>query len=73
MAAIVKELQTPAQPHSETYDTLMKVSWNFDYEGQVAKLDDLYQRAKENQWNAADLDWNTPIDPSSPIIPIEPQ
>ena len=46
----------------------MKVSWNFDYESQVAKLDDLYNRAKENQWNAADLDWDTPIDPSSPLI-----
>lgn len=46
----------------------MKVSWNFDYESQVAKLDDLYNRAKENQWNATDLDWDTPIDPSSPLI-----
>jgi hypothetical protein len=46
----------------------MKVSWNFDYESQVEKLDDLYNRAKENQWNAADLDWDTPIDPSSPLI-----
>ena len=68
MAAIVKEAQTPQTPYSETYDTLMKVSWNFDYEGQVAKLDDLYQRAKENQWNAAELEWDTPIDPSNPII-----
>ncbi len=46
----------------------MKVSWNFDYESQVEKLDDLYNRAKENQWNATDLNWDTPIDPSSPLI-----
>jgi esterase/lipase superfamily enzyme len=49
----------------------MQVSWNFDYQGQVAKLDDLYNRAKENQWNAADLAWDTPIDPSNPIIAPE--
>jgi len=57
-----------ASPVSETYSTLMNVAWNFDYQGAVAKLDDLYHRAKENQWNAADLDWDTPIDPSNPIV-----
>ena len=55
-------------PVSETYSTLMNVAWNFDYQGAVAKLDDLYNRAKENQWNAAELDWDTPIDPSNPIV-----
>ncbi|MCH8142495.1 MAG: ferritin-like domain-containing protein [Proteobacteria bacterium] len=65
MAAVTRDAPTPT---SETYETLMKVSWNFDYESQVEKLDDLYNRAKENQWNAADLDWDTPIDPSSPLI-----
>jgi len=60
--------QTSLPPAKHTYDTLMQVSWNFDYESPVAKLDDLYARAKENQWNAAELAWDTPIDPSSPII-----
>jgi hypothetical protein len=70
MAAVVKH--TPPEPaRSGTYETLMQVSWNFDYEGQVAKLDDLYHRAKENQWNAAELAWDTPIDPSNPIIAPE--
>ena len=55
-------------PISETYATLMEVAWNFDYQGAVAKLDDLYHRAKENQWDAADLDWDAPIDPSNPIV-----
>lgn len=63
--------QNATTPTSETYETLMKVAWNFDYESQVAKLDDLYNRAKENQWNAADLEWDTPIDPSSPLIASE--
>jgi len=65
MAAVTRDAPTPT---SETYETLMKVSWNFDYESQVEKLDDLYNRAKENQWNATDLNWDTPIDPSSPLI-----
>ena len=55
-------------PVSETYSTLMNVAWNFDYQSGVAKLDDLYNRAKENQWNADDLAWDTPIDPSNPIV-----
>lgn len=63
--------QTALPPHKHTYDTLMKVSWNFDYESPIAKLDDLYARAKENQWNAAELAWDTPIDPSNPIIAME--
>ena len=65
----------PAQdnpyPLSETYETLMQVAWNFDYEGAVDKLDDLYHRAKDSQWNAAELEWDTPIDPSNPIIAAE--
>jgi len=64
-------LQDSPQKYSETYETLMRVAWNFDYESSVAKLDDLYNRAKNNQWNAADLDWDTPIDPSNPIISKE--
>lgn len=68
MATVSQDVSTPV---SETYETLMKVAWNFDYEGQVAKLDDLYNRAKENQWNASDLAWDTAIDPSSPIIAPE--
>ncbi len=55
-------------PLPETYKTPMQVSWNFDYDAGVDKLDDLYRRAKTNQWNSDDLEWDTPIDPSNPII-----
>ncbi len=54
--------------HSDTYETLMQVAWNFDYGSAIEKLDDLYNRAKDNQWNAAELEWDTPIDPSNPIV-----
>jgi len=68
MVAVPKSTSTVC---SETYETAMQVSWNFDYEGEVAKVDDLYERAKDNQWNASELDWDTPIDPSNPIIAPE--
>ena len=66
MAANPKELIRESTVHS--YKTLMDVSWNFDYEAGVPKIEDLYKRAKDNQWNADHLKWDTPIDPSNPII-----
>ncbi len=60
--------QTSLPSRLHTYDTPMKVSWNFDYESPIARLGDLYERAKENQWNVSDLAWDTAIDPSNPII-----
>lgn len=53
---------------SMAYKAPMDVSWNFDYESAVEKVEDLYLRAKSNQWDADDLDWETPIDPSNPIV-----
>lgn len=55
----------------DAYKASMEVSWNFDYAGEIAKVQDLYTRAKANQWNADDLDWETPIDPSNPIMSPE--
>ncbi len=52
----------------DAYQTLMDVAWNFDYETGVPKIEDLYRRAKDNQWNADHLKWDTPIDPANPII-----
>ena len=52
----------------DSYQTLMSVTWNFDYEASIAKVNDLYKRAKTNQWNADDLDWDVTIDPSNPIM-----
>jgi len=52
----------------DSYKTLMEVSWNFDYEASVEKVMDLYTRAKQNQWDADQLDWDVTIDPSNPIM-----
>jgi len=64
-----KHMAAP-QP-ADTYQTLMDVAWKFDYQAGVPKLDDLYKRAKDNQWNADDLKWDTYIDPANPIIAPE--
>jgi hypothetical protein len=52
----------------DAYKTVTDMSWNFDYDGNIPKVHDLYTRAKNNQWNADDLEWDTPIDPSNPIM-----
>lgn len=59
------------QQMTDDYKTLMQVGWNFDYESGIEKLKDLYTRAKNNQWKADDLKWDTPIDPSGPITQRE--
>ncbi len=62
------EPTTAATPTLHTYQTPMSVTWNFDYQSPIDKLEDLYHRAKQNQWNADDLEWDTPIDPSNPLV-----
>lgn len=52
----------------DAYKTVTDMSWNFDYDGNIPKIRDLYTRAKNNQWNADDLKWDTVIDPSNPIM-----
>jgi hypothetical protein len=52
----------------ETYTTTTQMSWDLAYLDRVAKVNDLYTRAKDNQWNADRLDWSVPIDPAKPII-----
>jgi hypothetical protein len=52
----------------DAYKTVTDMSWNFDYDGNIPKVADLYKRAKTNQWNADDLELYTIIDPSNPIM-----
>lgn len=55
----------------DSYTAKMDVSWNFDYKIEIPKIQDLYSRAKNNQWDADDLSWDTPIDPSNPFMSPE--
>jgi len=47
----------------------MEICWQFDYAIEIEKLRNLYAKAKKHQWDAAeDVAWDTPVDPSKPII-----
>ena len=50
----------------------MEICWQFDYAIGIEKLQNLYSKAKRNQWDAEqDLDWSQEIDPSKPIVDEE--
>jgi hypothetical protein len=54
---------------SEVLSAPMEIAWQFDYAIDLDTLKNLYSKAKQRQWNADEaLDWDTPIDPSKPIM-----
>ena len=58
----------PAMP-DDCYDNTMQIAWKFSYDVSDPKLEDLYRRAKQNQWDSDEqLDWNQPVDPSRPLV-----
>lgn len=69
---------TPTEPKSgwkvkmnpdDIYKNPMNIAWTFDYLMSKDKVEDLYKRAKQNQWDSDDmLPWDTPVDPSKPLI-----
>ena len=62
-------MSDPSAPRSrDAFATPMEVSWQFDYQVELAKLGNLYAKSKRLQWNAEDLDWSQPIDPGKPLI-----
>jgi hypothetical protein len=51
------------------YRNPMEIAWTFRYELGKGKVEDLYKRAKQNQWDADEiLPWNTEVDPSNPLM-----
>lgn len=53
----------------DLYRNPMEIAWTFNYDLGNTKIEDLYRRAKQNQWDSDQLlPWNTPVDPSSPLI-----
>jgi len=53
----------------DLYRNPMEIAWTFDYLLGRGKIEDLYKRAKQNQWDADEtLPWDTQVDPSSPLI-----
>jgi hypothetical protein len=53
----------------DLYRNPMEIAWTFNYEFGDTKVDELYRRAKQNQWDSDQLlPWDTKVDPSSPLI-----
>ncbi|QUD88011.1 ferritin-like domain-containing protein [Phenylobacterium montanum] len=53
----------------DIYRNPMSIAWSFKYLMSGDKVEDLYKRAKQNQWDADELlPWDTPVDPSKPLI-----
>jgi hypothetical protein len=56
----------------ESFKTPLDITWQFDYEIDQPKLENLYAKAKQAQWDAAtDIDWSRTIDPSQALIDEE--
>ena len=53
----------------DVYSTPMDIAWQFDYMISQEKLENLYSKAKQTQWDGAqELDWSIEIDPSKPLL-----
>ena len=53
----------------DIYKNPMSIAWSFKYIMSGDKVEDLYKRAKQNQWDSDDLlPWDTMVDPSKPLI-----
>ena len=53
----------------DIYRNPMDIAWTFNYIFSEDKVEDLYKRAKQNQWDSDDLlPWDTVVDPSRPLI-----
>ena len=53
----------------DLYRNPMEIAWTFDYALGKDKVEDLYKRAKQNQWNSDELlPWDTQVDPSKPMV-----
>jgi hypothetical protein len=51
------------------YTAESEFTWQFHYKACIDKLENLYGKAKEAQWNSDEvLDWSQEIDPSKPLL-----
>ncbi|HXQ14266.1 MAG TPA: ferritin-like domain-containing protein [Caulobacteraceae bacterium] len=53
----------------DIYRHPMDIAWTFNYELSGDKVEELYKRAKQNQWDSDEyLPWHIDVDPSKPLI-----
>jgi hypothetical protein len=54
---------------SESMPSPLVATWDWSYEVNQAKLDELYAKAKRDQWNAdVAIDWSVPVDPGGNVL-----
>ncbi|MEE2665245.1 MAG: ferritin-like domain-containing protein [Myxococcota bacterium] len=64
-----KDRTTEAWQNTDLIKSPMEICWQFEYALDVDKLENLYKKAKQRQWDADErLDWSIEIDPSKPIV-----
>jgi len=75
MSVITPEFARPKQEWKvsmtpdDLYQNPMNIAWTFDYLMSGDKVEDLYRRAKQQQWDSDEyLPWDTVVDPSKPMI-----
>jgi hypothetical protein len=56
----------------EAMPSPLDVIWDWAYVIEQTKLEDLYRKAKRDQWNAdVEIDWTQPVDPAGKILDPE--
>jgi len=65
-------LQRGKQGVPTTMPSHHRVYFDWTYPNDQPEMRDLYQRAKEGQWNGDDLPWHIDVDPENPEKPILP-
>ena len=67
--AEVPETLEDWQQAIDSYQTPMDIVWQFSYAISDNKLERLYKKSKQMQWDADEyLDWDIELDPSKPIV-----
>ena len=57
---------------TESLDCALELTWNWSYAIDQLRLEELYKKAKREQWNADnELDWSLPVDPAGKILDEE--
>ena len=67
--AVRKGDWTVSMTPDDLYRNPMEIAWTFSYELGNDKIEQLYRRAKQHQWDAEQtLPWDTKVDPSNPLV-----
>src|SRR5258706_9788945 len=58
--------------HTDVLPSPLDVIWDWSYAIEQERLDELYKKAKRDQWNAdVEIDWSLAVDPAGKILDPE--